>query len=157
MERASTVQSWELALAEIPDEDLHPSFQRAARNFTDVTKPFGVPQILAAYDLLRADRARARRLSEIEADRQQAKEQVTGKYKCEHCADRGAQIVRHSDGYSSAKLCECSGGSRALRREEGWLTNDKGEWHRPSWQQPNEEYCTICGVLRDHGRCEMCD
>lgn len=152
-----TLTSWELALAEVADTDLEASFQRAARNYTDTTKPFGVPQILAAYDLLRLDRQRETRMREIEAEAAQAKDHMAERYQCSHCRDRGAQFIRHSDGYSSSKTCECRGGTRALRKEDGWLTNDKGEWYRPSWQQPGEEYCDTCQVLKDNGHCEMCD
>lgn len=156
-ERESTVRSWELALVEIPDADLLPVFQRAAQGYTDVSKPFGVPQMLAAFDLLRAERQREQRLREIEADRTQAREHAASRFVCEHCRDRRVQIIRHADGYSSAKACECAGGTRALRKEDGWMTSAKGEWYRASWGQPHEEYCTGCGVLKDHGRCEMCD
>lgn len=156
-ERMVTLAAWELALAELADTDLEASFQRAARNYTDTTKPFGVPQMLAAYDLLRLDRQRENRLREIEAERAQARDNMAERYACRHCQDRGAQFVRHSDGYSSLKICECKGGTRALCKEDGWMTNDKGEWYRASWSQPGEEYCATCNVLKDRGRCENCD
>ncbi|MFN7929864.1 MAG: hypothetical protein U0Y68_18350 [Blastocatellia bacterium] len=125
MERASTVQSWELALAEISDEDLHPSFQRAARNFTDVTKPFGVPQILAAYDLLRSDRERERRLREIETDafRPKSRWQASTDANtvlteaCRSCATATATAVQSfANAVAAAVLCVVKmAGSRTIK------------------------------------------
>lgn len=158
------MKSWELALADIPTDDLLPAYQRAAARYTDAERPFGVPQVREGWELYNAERQRLARIAAVENERLSAREHLADRYHCSHCRDRRYQFVRHADGVSSAKLCECSGGTRAMCAQDGWLQNERGEWYRPSWQQAPEpspvqedEVCIGCGVIKENNRCEMCD
>ena len=155
-EREFTSNSWGLALANIPTSDLRAAYESAASSYTDASLPFGVPQVREGWEKVKLQRQREAKLQEMEAERISAKENMAGRFHCQYCEDRGAQIVRHADGYTSAKPCACRGGAPALTESSGWARNSKGEWYRPDLQ-PKQTPCPSCGVIREYGRCEQCD
>jgi hypothetical protein len=107
------------------------------RNHQDSDQPLGTPQMLAAWNELKAERKAEQECKATAEMLREWREQLAGQFRCPYCRDHGYQFVRCSDGARLARPCVCDkapAGQRSakpLLTEEGWQFDDvRLEWHR---------------------------
>lgn len=146
-ELAFALSTWGLAVEEIPDRLLGPSWELAVKNH-DWSRPFSPMSIREAYKtLLIEDRERR------EKDRYRTAKRGDDLYACFFCADTGYTAIAiycgsFRDWHKCARACECAATPINQRKprliEDDWIYTDEGRWYPPSADQSPRCYCAFC-------------
>lgn len=145
------ISTWSLAVEEIPDRLLGPSWERAVKGH-DWSRPFSPMVIDAAYRQIIADDREQRNREQYQNTRR-----ADGTLACYHCEDTGyAPIATYcptgNEWYFPVYACHCNATPISQRGpglvRSHWEKNDRGQWVPPS---ANESPRCRCGFCKNKG------
>jgi len=143
-ELAFAVQTWTVALEDIPDHMLGPAWKRATKEH-DWSKPFPAHALMPAYKaLLLEDREKRQTLGGRRRD---------DTTRCRYCDDTGyVPIATYcptgNEWYYSVYGCQCAATPisqrQAVQVRDCWERDDRGRWVPGSAQESPRCRCGFC-------------
>lgn len=146
-ELAFALSTWSLAVEEIPDRLLGPSWELAVKNH-DWARPFSPMSIRESYKLILIE-DRERR----EKDRYRTAKRGDDLYACPFCQDTGYTAIAiycgsFKDWHKCARACECNATPINQRKPriigDNWVYAEDGRWYPPSTDQSPACLCAFC-------------